>query len=117
MKFQICLPLLLRRRESKSALTARYAILLLCLGQHNARGSRFKRLSVDAVAEILADFESELIDFTASCVKSPCTQENTLRTFIQRRIMHELERREETAQQISCMYLYSFYYNFSGENG
>jgi hypothetical protein len=30
-------------------------LLLLCLGQHNVfMGSRFKRLSVDAVAEILA---------------------------------------------------------------
>jgi hypothetical protein len=27
------------------------------------------------VAEILADIESELRDFTANCVKSPCTQE------------------------------------------
>jgi hypothetical protein len=73
-----------------------------------SHGSRFKRLSVDAVAEILADIESELSDFTANCVKSPCTQEiladieselsdftancvkspctqeNALRTFIQR---------------------------------
>jgi hypothetical protein len=31
------------------------------------RGSRFKRLSVDAVAEILADFESKQSDFTANC--------------------------------------------------
>jgi TorA maturation chaperone TorD len=57
---------------------------------------------VAAVAEILADIESELRDFTANCVTSPCTQENALRTFIQRRIMHELERQEETAQKISC---------------
>jgi hypothetical protein len=35
MKFQISLPLVLRHDESKSALTARYAILLLYLGQHN----------------------------------------------------------------------------------
>jgi hypothetical protein len=70
-----------------------------------SHGSRFKRLSVDAV--------------TANCVKSPCTQENTLRTFIQRRIMHKLERQEETAQKMSCtcMYLYSFYFNFSVEKG
>jgi hypothetical protein len=72
---------------------------------------------VDAVAEILADFESELSDFTENCVKSPCTHENTLRTFIQRRIMYELERQEETAQKMSCMYLCSFYFNFSVENG
>jgi hypothetical protein len=82
-----------------------------------SRVSRFKRLSVDAVAEILADFESELSDFTANCVMSPCTQENTLRIFIQRRIMYKLERQEETAQKISCMYQYSFYFNFSVENG
>jgi hypothetical protein len=50
---------------------------------------------VDAVAEILTDFESKLSDFTANCVKSLCTHENTLRTFIQRRIMHKLERQEE----------------------
>jgi hypothetical protein len=118
MKLQICLPLVLRHDESKSPLTARYAILLLYLGQHMAsRGSRFKRLSVDAVTEILADIESELSDFTANCVKSPCTQEIALRTFIQRRIMHELERQEETAQKMSSMYLYSFYLNFSVENG
>jgi hypothetical protein len=71
-----------------------------------SRGRRFKRLSVDAVAEILADNESELSDFTANCVKSPCIQENALTTFIQRRIMHELERQEETAPKISCMYSY-----------
>jgi hypothetical protein len=71
---------------------------------------------VAAVAEILADFESERSDFTANCVMSPCTHENTLRTFFERRIMHELERQEETAQKISCMYLYSFYLNFSVEN-
>jgi hypothetical protein len=59
------------------------------------RGSRFKRLSVDAVAEILADFESELSDFTANCVKSPCTHENTLMTFIQRRIVHKPERQAQ----------------------
>jgi hypothetical protein len=41
---------------------------------------------VAAVAEILAVFESELSDFTANCVMSPCTHENTLRTFIERRI-------------------------------
>jgi L-fucose mutarotase/ribose pyranase (RbsD/FucU family) len=76
-----------------------------------SHGRRFKRLSVDAVAKILADIESELSDFTAKCVMSPCTQENTLRTFIQRRIMHELEKQEETAQKMSCMYLYSFYFN------
>jgi hypothetical protein len=35
MKLQISLPLLLRHHESKSALTARYAILLLYLGHHN----------------------------------------------------------------------------------
>jgi hypothetical protein len=63
-----------------------------------SRGRRFKRLSVDVVAEILADFESELSDITANCVKSPCTQENNFRTFIQRTITHKLERREETAQ-------------------
>jgi hypothetical protein len=33
-------------------------------------------------------------------VSDPCTQENALRTFIQRRIMHELERQEETAQKM-----------------
>jgi hypothetical protein len=60
---------------------------------------------------------NRLSDFTANCVKSPCTQENALWTFIQRRIMHELERQEETAQKMSCMYLYSFYFNFSVENG
>jgi hypothetical protein len=59
-----------------------------------SHGRRFKRLSVDAVAEILADIESELSDFTANCVRSPCTQENALRTFIQRRIMHELETQD-----------------------
>jgi hypothetical protein len=90
MKFQISLPLVLHHDESKSALTARYAILLLYLGHHN--GSRFKRLSVAAVAEILADFESELSDFTANCVKSLCSHENTLRTFIQRRIMHKTRK-------------------------
>jgi hypothetical protein len=74
-----------------------------------SRGRRFKRLSVDAVTEILANIEPELSDFTANCVKSPCTQENALKTFIQRRIMHELERQEETAQKILCLYLYSFY--------
>jgi hypothetical protein len=36
-----------------------------------------------------------------------------LRTFIQRRITHKLNRQEETAQKSSCMYLYSFYFNFS----
>jgi hypothetical protein len=82
-----------------------------------SRGRRFKRLSVDAVAEILADFESELSDFAANCVKSPCTQENALRTFIQRRIMHKLERQEETPQKISCISLCSFYFNFSVKNG
>jgi hypothetical protein len=68
-----------------------------------SRGSRFKRLSVDAVVEILAVSESELSDFTANCVKSPSTHGNALRTFIQRRIMHKLERPEETAPKISCM--------------
>jgi hypothetical protein len=78
-----------------------------------SRGSRFKRLSVDdAVAEILADLVSELIDLTANCVSLPAP-----RTFIQRRIMHKLERQEETAHKISCMYLCSFYFNFSVENG
>jgi hypothetical protein len=72
---------------------------------------------VDAVAEILADIESELSDFTANYVKSPCTQEDALRTFIQRWIMHELERQEETVQKISRMYLNSFRFNFSVENG
>jgi hypothetical protein len=40
-----------------------------------------------------------------------------LRTFIQRRIMHKIERQEETAPKISCMYLYYFYFNFSVEHG
>jgi hypothetical protein len=40
-----------------------------------------------------------------------------LRTFIQRRITHKLERQEETAQKLSCMYLYSLYLNFPVENG
>jgi hypothetical protein len=62
-----------------------------------------------AVTEILAIF--------LQTVRSPFSQENTLRTFIQRRIMHKLERREETAQKVSCKYLYSFYFNFSVENG
>jgi hypothetical protein len=87
MKFQISLPLLLRHHGSKSALTARYAILLLYLGHHND-------LTGQSIQEAFSGyscqlFESELSDFTANCVKSPCTHENTLRTFIQRRIMHK----------------------------
>jgi hypothetical protein len=66
-----------------------------------SQGSRFKRLSVDAeLPKFWPTFESELSDFTAKCGKYPCTQENTLRTFIQRRITHKLERQEETAQTI-----------------
>jgi hypothetical protein len=36
---------------------------------------------VDAVAEILADFESELSDFTANCVKSPSTHDKYFEDF------------------------------------
>jgi hypothetical protein len=63
-----------------------------------SRGRRFKRFSAEAVAKILAAIESELS-------KSPYTQENALRTFIQRRIMHE---QEETAQKISCTVYFLF---------
>jgi hypothetical protein len=73
-----------------------------------SRGSRFKRLSVDAVAEMLADIETELSDFTANCVKSPCTQDNSLRTFIQRRIMHELEDKKKQHRKFHvCTYILS----------
>jgi hypothetical protein len=91
---------------------------LFLRGGHGSENKLFYFwMELDEICRVLADIESELSDFTANCVKSPCTQENALRTFIQRRIMHELERQEETAQNISCMYLYSFYFNFSDKNG
>jgi hypothetical protein len=118
MKFQISLSLLLHHHESKSALTAKCTVLLLYIGQLNGfTGQSIQEGFSGCSAEILVVSESELSDFTANCVKSPCTQENALRTFIQRRSMLKIERQEETAQLISCMYLCTFYYNFSVENG
>jgi hypothetical protein len=115
MKFQISLPQLVRHHESKSALTARYAILLLYLGQHNGfTGQSIQEAFSGCSCQNSGRLLSRNCVILLQTVKSPCTLENTLRTFIQRRIPHKLERHEESAQKISCMYLCSFY--FMGKN-